>query len=75
MSADENPPAEEDHESPVEETLEGEGFSDTEDALKGADVTSGTGQAGVNEQQSGDKVTGGATEPSSETDSPDIGGP
>jgi len=32
------------HESAGGETLDGEGFSNTEDALKGADVESGTGQ-------------------------------
>lgn len=61
---------EETHESPVSETLESEGFSDTEDALKGADVESGTGQDEVNEQQSG-AATSGATEQNPNVDSPD----
>jgi len=63
------------HESPAGETLESEGFSDTEDALKGADVESGTGQDETNEQQSDDKVTSGATEQNPNVDNPDIGGP
>lgn len=75
MSPDEKSTAEESHESPVSETLEGEGFSDSEDALKGADIKSGTGAGEVNEQQSDEKVSRGATEPSSGTDSPAVGGP
>ena len=59
---------EETHES---ETPGGEGFSDTEDALKGADVESGIGQDETNEQQSADKVTDGATEQNPNVDSPD----
>ena len=65
---------EETHESPAGETLEDEGFSDTEDALKGADVESGTGQGETNEQQSG-AATSGATEQNPEIDNPDVGGP
>ena len=63
------------HDSSAGETLEGEGFSDTEDALKDSDVTSGTGQDEVNPQQSDDKVTGGATEQNPNVDEPEIGGP
>ena len=66
---------EETHESPAGETLESEGFRDTEDALKGADVESGTGQDETNEQQSDDKVTSGATEQNPNVDEPDVGGP
>ena len=62
---------EQSNESPVGETLEGEGFSDTEDALKGADIESGTGQGETNPQQSDDKVTAGATEPNPKTDDPE----
>lgn len=65
---------EETHESPAGETLENEGFSDTEDALKGADVESGIGQDETNEQQSG-AATSGATEQNPNVDEPDIGGP
>ena len=65
---------EETHESPASETLEGEGFSDTEDALKGADVESGIGQDETNEQQSG-AATSGATEQNPNVDEPDVGGP
>ena len=49
--------------------------SDTEDALKDSDITSGTGQDEVNPQQSDDKVTGGATEQNPNVDEPEIGGP
>ena len=63
------------HDSPAGETLEGEGFSDTEDALKGAEVESGTGQDETNEQQSNDKATSEATEQNPNVDGPDIGGP
>jgi len=66
---------EETHESPAGETLENEGFSDTEDALKGADVESGIGQDETNEQQSDDKATSGATEQNPNVDEPEIGGP
>jgi hypothetical protein len=66
MSADEKSPVEESHESPVGETLEGEGFSDTEDALKDAEIKSGHGEGG--EDQSSEKVTSGATEPNPKTD-------
>jgi len=66
---------EETHESPAGETLEREGFSDTEDALKGAEVASGTGQDETNEQQSDDKATSGATEQNPNVDEPDVGGP
>ena len=65
---------EETHESPAGETLEGEGFSDTEDALKGADVESGIGQDETNEQQSG-AATSGATEQNPNVDNPEVGGP
>ncbi len=66
MSADEKS-----HESPVEETLEREGFSDTEDALKDSDVESGEGQPGAYDEQSADKVTSAATEPNPKTDDPE----
>jgi len=59
------------HESPASETLSKEGFGDEEDALKGADITSGTGQGETNEQQSDEKATTGATEQNPSVDSPD----
>ncbi len=68
--SDDKTAADETPESPVSETLEGEGFSDTEDALKGADIASGTGQGETNEQQSG-AATAGATEQNPNVDSPD----
>lgn len=67
MSADEHSP-EESHESPVDATLGSEGFRDTEDALKGADVKSGEGDSQAFDEQSADKVTGGATEPNPESE-------
>jgi hypothetical protein len=60
------------HESPVDETLEREGFSDTEDALKGADIKRGTGDTPKEfDESSDDKVTSAATEPNPKTDDPE----
>lgn len=72
--SDDKTAADETHESPASETLESEGFSDTEDALKGADVKSGIGQDEVNEQQSGE-ATSGATEQNPNVEGPEVGGP
>jgi hypothetical protein len=61
------------HESPVDDTLGAEGFSDTEDALKGADITSGTGDAEATkafDEQSDDKVAG-STEGNPNVEGPD----
>lgn len=71
---DEKTSADETHESPVDETLESEGFSETEDALKGSDVQSGTGEAEASkdfDEQSDSKVTAGATEQNPETEEPE----
>jgi hypothetical protein len=71
--SDEKTAADETHESPVEETLAAEGFSDTEDALKGADIKSGTGDAEATkayDEQSDDKVAG-STEGNPNVEGPD----
>jgi len=75
---DEKTAADETHESPVGDTLEAEGFSDTEDALKGADIKSGEDNAEAEkayDEQSDEKVTGGATEQNPNADGPELGGP
>ncbi len=72
MSDDQKTAADETHDSPVEETLEAEGFSDTEDALKDADIKSGTGDAEASkmyDEQSDEKVAG------STEDNPNVEGP
>ncbi len=72
MEANEKTAADETtHESPVEETLSAEGFSDTEDALKGADIQSGSGDAEATkafDEQSDEKVAG-STEPNPSVES------
>lgn len=78
MPDDQKTHADETHESPVEETLKAEGFSDTEDALKDADIKSGTGDAEAEkafDEQSDKKVTSGATERNPATGNPETGGP
>lgn len=74
MPDDHKTAADETHESPVEETLEAEGFSDTQDALKGADIKSGEGNAEAEklyDEQSDKKVTAGATEHNPNVEGPD----
>jgi len=73
MSDDQKTAADETtHESPVGETLDAEGFSDTEDALKGADVKSGSGNAEAEKMydEQSDKKVAGSTE-----DNPNVEGP
>ena len=73
MSDDQKTAADETPESPVDETLQAEGFSDSEDALKGADVKSGTGDAEATkayDEQSDEKVAG-STEGNPNVESPD----